>query len=57
MPLDYMTGVILMKQHILAFIANYLFLSEEAANKYVKYIKHKEVPMFLLRIRFSCYSS
>lgn len=52
-----MTGIILMKLHILAFIANYLLLSEEAANKYMKYIKHKEVPIFLLRIRVSCYSS
>jgi len=36
-----------MKLHILAFIANYLLLSEKAANKYTKCIKHKEVLLFL----------
>lgn len=49
-----MTKVILVKLSILAFIGIYLLLSEEATDKYVKYIKHKEVQIFLLRIRFSC---
>lgn len=34
-----MAKVILMKLRILAFIGNCLLLSEEATNKYVKYIK------------------